>query len=451
MDLPVVQRLRGIHQTSLAYLTFPTATHTRFDHSLGVCSGTKQLTTNVLGLGENETLQHELCTAALLHDIGHGPFSHLSEEAYVIKPDLFADLIYSNDLDTTSLDSVPYSNGAPHEVIGALLLCTDAANKFFDQLNSYYNIELDGNRIGDIITGNGLDGSFEASSIVNGPFDADKIDYLRRDSTFSGIPIALDVDRLIHSLEAKTDQDSGKAEVAIKAQGVVSAEQIIFGKAVLYSTVYHHHKVWAADCVFKAAIERMFATGKGIYNDSIKDPADMLHYMDSDFTRWVTRRPQSVTDRRLALALERIAKRDLPVRILDLSSHTIDDVGLSELFRYRNPDPDRANEAYKQLLELRQEIADEVRQTTKDDTLFEDEIWIDLPRTPQLGDGAIIGRDGRLMKLSDLFPTRQWVDYYKLHRYVGYLFGPRRHRDVIGKVAQEIIKDRRIEIKQSPN
>ena len=75
MDLPPLQRLRRIHQTSLAYLTLPSALHTRFDHSLGVCSGTKELASKVLGLAGDERLSTELSAAALLHDIGHGPFS----------------------------------------------------------------------------------------------------------------------------------------------------------------------------------------------------------------------------------------------------------------------------------------------------------------------------------------------------------------------------------------
>ena len=236
MDLPLLQRLRSIHQTSLAYLTFPTALHTRFDHSLGVCSGTKELVSQVLGLRKGYALHDELSAAALLHDIGHGPFSHLSEEAYSAKPGLFADLTYAEEAEPL------YPNGSPHEVIGALLLDTGPASRFFEKLNGHYETDLDPARIGSVIAGNGIEGYFQGSMLVNGPFDADKIDYLRRDSMFSGVPIALDVDRLVHSLRVKQDSDDPSRKlVAIKMQGVVSAEQILFGKATLYSTVFHHH------------------------------------------------------------------------------------------------------------------------------------------------------------------------------------------------------------------
>ena len=137
MDLPLLQRLRSIHQTSLAYLTFPTALHTRFDHSSGVSSGTKELASNVLGLAGDERLNTELSAAALVHDIGHGPFSHLSEDTYAAKPGLFANLTYA----TPGNSSPTYPEGAPHEVIGALVLRTPAARRFFDQLNSQCDIE----------------------------------------------------------------------------------------------------------------------------------------------------------------------------------------------------------------------------------------------------------------------------------------------------------------------
>ena len=284
MDLPILQRLRGIHQTSLAYLTFPTALHTRFDHSLGVCAGTKRLASQVLGLKSGDKPYDELAAAALLHDIGHGPFSHLSEETYAAKPDIFAGLIY----DVEDGDRARYPKGSPHEVIGALLLSTQPAQKFFENLNCRYDKNLAPERIGDIIAGNGIQGRFEYSTLVNGPFDADKIDYLRRDSAFSGVPIALDIDRLVHSLQLCRNGNSDEKIVAIKMQGVVSAEQILFGKATLYSTVFHHHKVRAAECLFKAITERMYRTGVGIDGQSFEDPADIaslrgrgLHQMDS--------------------------------------------------------------------------------------------------------------------------------------------------------------------------
>ena len=443
MDLPVLQRLRNIHQTSLAYLTFPTALHTRFDHSLGVCSGTKELALKVLGLGKCSPLYRELSAAALLHDIGHGPFSHLTEDAYAAKPELFAGLIYS----TAANSDVTYPKGSPHEVIGALLLRSPAARTFFEGLQGRYDVDIDVEQIGDIIAGNRTRHSPEAASLVNGPFDADKIDYLRRDSAFSGVPIALDFDRLVHSLQSRSEQDL--TEVAIDIRGIVAAEQILFGKATLYSTVYHHHKVRAADCLFKAITERMFETGLGIDGDPFEDPVDMMRFVDSDFTKWIVRKPNrdEIRDDRLRHLLKLLARRDLPVRVMEISARSLEDDGLQELFRYRDPRPEEANRVYAQVLELRRAIAEGVRRETGDTTLYEGEVWIDLPRVPDLGDGTLIDKSGYLKNLAEVFPTRQWVDYYKLHRYSGYVLGPRRHLESVRTAAARVLEDRGIRFK----
>ena len=441
MDLPLLQRLRGIHQTSLAFLTFPTALHTRFDHSLGVCAGTKRLASQVLGLTSGDRLHDELAAAALLHDIGHGPFSHLSEETYAVRPSLFADLTYAS-----GEDAARYPRGKPHEVMGALLLDTQPAKSFFEKLNDHYRKELDPERIGDIIAGNGIEDRFECSTLVNGPFDADKIDYLRRDSAFSGVPIALDVDRLVHSLRVTRDEASARELVAIKMQGVVSAEQILFGKATLYSTVFHHHKVRAAECLFKAVTERMFETGVGIDGQSFEDPADMLRFVDADFTKWIVRAPDpaKIRDQRTRRLLELLARRDLPVRILELSARSLEGPGLQELFRYRDPIFSEAGHVHAELLELRKKIAAQARAMTSD-PVYEDEIWIDLPSTPQEGNGTLIHPSGKLMELAEVFPTRQWVEYYKLHRYVGYVLGPRGHRGIVKEATRNVFRERGIE------
>ena len=244
------------------------------------------------------------------------------------------------------------------------------------------------------------------------------------------MPIALDIDRLVHSLQVEEDGTSGRKMVVIKMQGVVSAEQILFGKATLYSTVFHHHKVRAAECLFKAIIERMFESGVGIDGQPFEDPADMLRFVDSDFTKWIARPPDQAMnlDERTRRLLDLLARRDLPVRILRIRDGSLEGQSLQEIFRYRDPSPSEAGLVHAELLELRKEIAGKVSDKTGDPSVCEDEIWIDLPRTPQGGNGTLIDESGQLVELSSVYPTHQWVEYYKLHRYVGYVLGPRRHR-----------------------
>lgn len=435
IDLPLVQRLRHIHQTSLAYMTFPTALHTRFDHSLGVCSGTKKLAKEVLNLKKDEPLWHNLIAAALLHDIGHGPFSHLSEETYAITPGLFDELIYSVSGQTTP----PYPKGSPHEVIGALLLCTTAVRRFFARLNDHYKIEIDPELVGNIIAGKGYPDNFAASNLVNGPYDADKIDYLRRDSSFSGIPIALDFDRLVHSLDKHDDPQSSRQELAIRMQGIVPAEHILFGKATLYSTVYHHHKVRAADCLFKGIIERILELKEGFNDRSFSDPADMLYFVDSDFTKWIQYQP-NIEDKVLSHLLKKLSRRELPVRILQISNHTVEEGSLQNLLRYRECELSEANQEYNYIKSLRTKITKLVKSKFQVSDIDKSEVWIDLPHSPSLGDGTVITENGDLKQLSAVFPTKQWVEFYKMHKYVGYVIGPRRHKEILKKAAKEVLE-----------
>ncbi len=128
MDLPLLQRLRSIHQTSLAYLTFPTALHTRFDHSLGVTSGTKLLASQVLDLEKDDPAYAELSAAALLHDIGHGPFS-----ANAHCPFSFGSYVGSGDLKTPVKHFLAYAEALSDVLCGKGAACGGESDLWRDQ------------------------------------------------------------------------------------------------------------------------------------------------------------------------------------------------------------------------------------------------------------------------------------------------------------------------------
>src|SRR6266478_7404347 len=160
---PLLQRLRGIRQLAMASLVYPGAVHTRFDHTLGVMH-VAGLMARSLGLDPDETELVEL--AALLHDVGHGPFSHVSEQALER---------YAN---RASLSDEQKSEKI-HEFITAELSCTDP--EILDLLGK----EACNNICRLLGTGYGQPA---LRSIVSGPLDADKQDYLLRDSYFCGVP-----------------------------------------------------------------------------------------------------------------------------------------------------------------------------------------------------------------------------------------------------------------------
>jgi HD superfamily phosphohydrolase len=229
LDTPAVQRLRYIRQLGHAFLVYPGATHTRFEHALGAYHLARRALASLEERGELAAVPKEECEAvrlaALLHDIGHYPFSHALEEA-----------------------------GFPsHETLGIAKL---ARGELGNRL-----IELGGDtlpgRVGDLV--GGRSGS-ALQGLVSGSLDLDKIDYLSRDAFMCGVPYGtVDVDRLLASLTlVETD---GRLEVGVHEKGVSALESLLFAKYQMYRNVYWHHAVRAATCMFKRAVRDAVAGG----------------------------------------------------------------------------------------------------------------------------------------------------------------------------------------------
>ncbi len=214
LDTPLFQRLRRIHQLAMAHLVYPGALHTRFDHTLGVLHVAGRLCKQ-FNIDEHHTKIIRL--AALLHDIGHGPFSHVSEsiltrvsgEALAQKAgkhDKIHELItHQIILENTDLDH-GLSKKDREDVVKLL-------RDGFDQ-----RIYRD---------------------IISGPLDADKQDYLLRDSYFCGVSYGVyDIDQLHNTLTTAIDE--GEKVMVVDESGVHSLEQFVLAKYYLTTQVYRH-------------------------------------------------------------------------------------------------------------------------------------------------------------------------------------------------------------------
>src|SRR5918912_411834 len=190
VDAPLFQRLRGILQTGPVYLTYASARHSRFEHAVGVLHLAGRIGARLADLAQ-PTLPAEhrraLRLAGLLHDVGHGVFSHSSEKVMVATP------LLAGQLDP----ALP--GHQPHEKVGALLLQSAPLRRLFEQA------DVDADAVVALITGDvaalrarGLPPYL--AGIISGPIDADKLDYFARDSLFSGVPAILDYDRLLQTL-----------------------------------------------------------------------------------------------------------------------------------------------------------------------------------------------------------------------------------------------------------
>jgi len=246
----VFQRLRRIRQLAFANLVYPGALHTRFDHSLGVF----HLAERMAEKGSLDSDQKRLVRlAALLHDLGHGPFSHVSEQAL----EIFAD---HEDLAQRLGGKRP---DKIHELVTQDILDKDATLKRI----------LGAKRIDDVkqlLTRGHEDPVLKA--IISGPLDADKQDYLLRDSYFCGVKYGVfDIDRLHRIFEFEEDS-RGEKTLMVAHDGVHTLEQFVLAKYFLTAQVYGHRVRRITDQMLIRAIVL------GIEEDSIDSLRDLFSY-----------------------------------------------------------------------------------------------------------------------------------------------------------------------------
>jgi len=210
IDNPIFQRLRRIRQLSGAHLTYPSAQHTRFEHSLGVLHIASQAGQALKEKGILKQDQIEILRlAGLLHDIGHGPFSHLFEEIIQQKKISHEDFGKNIILKSTIGDTLS-KNGFDKRTITKIA--------FGDSKYQYMN------------------------EIVSGALSADMMDYLLRDGYFTGAEHAkIDHKRLTQSL------DVHKKKLALERSALYSFESMMHSRYQMFKAVYFHKTVRAAE------------------------------------------------------------------------------------------------------------------------------------------------------------------------------------------------------------
>ncbi len=437
IDTPLIQRLRRIKQTAFAYLIFPSSTHSRLEHTLGVLFQSDKLLRTL----RRNSLYRDLITghedlvraAAILHDCGHGPFSHSSEEIYRLLPDMRA---------LTGPGGM-CEGCSPHEVMSYHIIRSEPFRRGFAKVLSSHGLTIDIDKIAEIVLGKWHDpGTGYLSDIINGPFDADKLDYLSRDGHFSGLPLKVDLDRLWHCAQIHSVPGWEPARVlTISASGITTLEQIIFSKMVLFSSLYHHHKVRACDCMLKAVFECCIRNGKTIHGYGLKKATDFLRLTDDQLYAEADRLPKTDLLHQLIHGLK---FRRLPKRALVLAEATVE-AASRDSFRHmvlKRFCADQRDDGHE-LRGLARQICDEAGNPC--DPL---EVWVDLPKLPPV-DGADetyvnVGSETQpeLQRLKEIFRVDDWARAYAGHKWRGHVFCPDREdvRKKISRAAKSVLE-----------
>lgn len=211
---PLYQRLRNIHQMAFAHLVYPGAVHSRLHHSLGayhlMCNALNELKSKGTSITEEEELGAKI--AILLHDIGHGPFSHALENELI--------------------------KGTPHEAISILIM-----QVLNEELNGQLQTAID-------IFTNNYSKPF-LHQLISGQLDVDRLDYLIRDSFFTGVAEGvIGYDRIIKMLVV-TD-----GNLMVEEKGIYSIEKFLVSRRLMYWQVYLHKTVLSAEKMLVKIIRR---------------------------------------------------------------------------------------------------------------------------------------------------------------------------------------------------
>ncbi|MDP1889298.1 MAG: HD domain-containing protein [Gemmatimonadaceae bacterium] len=230
-DTPVVQRLRYVRQLGLAHLVYPGATHSRFEHALGAFHLANRTLRRFEDAGMLNSMSPDegavVAAAALLHDVGHYPFSHALEEIGAMHHEAVAE---------------PMITGGEVAAILRSEIAADAPERVFALMRGESDSPLQG--------------------LISGSLDLDKTDYLKRDALMCGVPYGeIDVDRLLHALVVVEDPHLGHAAVGVREKALSALESLLFAKYQMFRNVYWHHAVRSPTAMYKRLVDDALRAG----------------------------------------------------------------------------------------------------------------------------------------------------------------------------------------------
>ncbi|MGH7506937.1 MAG: HD domain-containing protein [Longimicrobiales bacterium] len=321
VDSPVFQRLRYIKQLGHAHLVYPGATHTRFDHAVGVYHLARRALRVLEEAGALDRVDAVDCAvipfAALLHDIGHYPFSHALEEL--------------------EAGRIP----GHHEALAGRFLSDPVV------AGALADIATDGvARVEALIRGVSVS---PLQGLVSGSLDLDKIEYLKRDARFCGVPYGeVDVDRLLFALTVARDPDTGRLEVGVREKGVAALESLLFSKYQMFRNVYWHHAVRAATVMYKRIVVDALEA-------RLIDSTELIGATDEGLLFTLSSRAEARDDevgRRVSRGIADLRDRRLPKRAAEVAAADVGDGDAAAWLETDSPLKRRVEDGIAKELEL---------------------------------------------------------------------------------------------------
>lgn len=334
IDSPLFQRLRDIQQLGRAEMTYPAARHTRFEHSLGTTAIASRMIDKLKersgGFQITEAHKNAVRLAALLHDVGHCFYSHLSENVYGNMPQF---LEIRKEIEA---QLEPGVHPKPHELFSYMIIKSKAMLTFFHTYIDYPdkgNLDaceklLDacarmvvGQR--NIVNNSKKIALTFLTDILNSDFDADKLDYTQRDSYTSGIALTYGIERFLMKIKLCRicSEDIEEYRMAITSDAVTTVEELIFNRNMLYVYMYRHQKVLAVEAAVRDIIQGLLHTQKIVH------PCDFLKFTDQDIAGFSADTsvpfPKIAPKCTLGQLVTTVKNRALPKRVFELKSENV--------------------------------------------------------------------------------------------------------------------------------
>lgn len=496
LDSPPVQRLRNVHQLGLAGLVYPGAGYSRFEHSVGVLYQTQRVidSINHNARASGRTIspisaadEALLRLAGLLHDIGHGFLSHVSERAM----SRIANLPHGGSAADARREARKYfkcrKTPSFSEVLASLLVMLPPFTELLAlaQVPNWSDADNLATHIAHLIVGST---PYRArpflSEIISGSVDADKLDYMARDCFFAGLPMPVDVERLLQKMQAVAisgDTEPGRSwaefsglpsnqpiyVMAIDERGGVAAEELVVSRVLLYHKLYHHQKIRAFEGLAELALDLLI---EGV--PKFRSPGTYLSLTDSDFLerRWDIDEGNSEYGERAEALVRMIHARYETVRAIAFGPSMIEQpatdlqIAWAKLrpFVSRERTPESA--AFKtRVVERAREFLSLAGQDILADRLSDDSIIVDLPDPQGISEKTrfLVGNEQTgLRHYSDVARVDRWSEAYEADKSIGYVYSRPQHavavhlavRSIIFDIAEIELEDRQLTLtKISPD
>lgn len=309
LDSPLLQRLRKVKQLGLAYFVYCGSDYSRFYHTTGVVYLADRMAASLNRasdsiLGRKGYFRAVVRLAAIFHDTGHMFFSHASEHYFSKSPNYpnhekVADMLEEFERETGR-------GVALHELLSCMIVNTkEVCNLMKIIAGDLEGVEIKDEKqltelldyISGLIVGVPIDGDvLPYSNIINGAIDADKCDYLSRDSHVTKVPVAVDISRLTQKLNVVKVKDITKTkmwktsastsgpyyELAMSDSAEKALFQLCIARTIMFDSVYYHHKVLTAETELRSLINELANLEEPLFTSF----TEILEYVDEDFNQY---------------------------------------------------------------------------------------------------------------------------------------------------------------------